>query len=96
MIEKEHILLLSSAVEGMMSKLCFSFFDNQGIELYHKGDGYGATLDSAPSCLGSHLRQIALSDVLLLEKEVCFLESDACSGPRKTHETARMVMRADK
>ncbi|KAF8029620.1 hypothetical protein BT93_E2135 [Corymbia citriodora subsp. variegata] len=51
-----------------------TLYFHEGIELYPSDDEDGATLDPVPCCFGSHLRQIELSDVLLLEKEVCMLE----------------------
>ncbi|KAK3431999.1 hypothetical protein EUGRSUZ_E04106 [Eucalyptus grandis] len=46
----------------------------EGIELPSNDEEYGATLDPAPPCFSSHLRQIELFDLLLCEKKVCVLE----------------------
>lgn len=53
-----------------MSKLYFSHFDNQGIELPPNDEGDDAVLDPAPSCFGSHLRKIELFDLLPCKKKV--------------------------
>ncbi|XP_056172153.1 uncharacterized protein LOC130139368 [Syzygium oleosum] len=60
--------------KSMMSKPCFSHFDNLGIELYPSDDQDGAILDPASSCFGSHLRQIELYNAFLCEKEARVLQ----------------------